>query len=252
MPHTLEPKAIVPLPMAAEMLSTTPQELLILIANQEYQLEHEGTATVPFEKLPTFLFFFADRYKTPVGIPVVGPVYGAFRKFIFILAAKGSAELPPPFCSPPQTVKFDDVFLQVRTVLRFRDLMATTPPPVADHHPGGREARKGGRPASQLYLGIEVLYLKKLAAGETALLQAQAGPAFMEELRRAVNGPEVCENVKVYIPKLERRGGRYRVHVADPPEIDGRPPKSNEKPNGYTAADVSKIMHKLRRKHPLE
>ena len=68
---------------------------------------------------------------------------------------------------------------------------AATPPPAADHQPGQREARKGGRPPSQLYLGIEALYLKKLAAGETALLQPQAGPAFMEELRRAVNGPEV-------------------------------------------------------------
>ena len=132
------------------------------------------------------------------------------------------------------------------------DAPPTTAPPAAGHQAGQKDARKGGRPPSQLYLGIEALYLKKLTAGETVLLQPQAGKAFLEELRRAVNGPEVCENVKIYIPKLERRGGRYRVYVADPPEIDGRTPKNNENPKGYTAADVSKIMHRLRKKYPLE
>ncbi len=133
------------------------------------------------------------------------------------------------------------------------DLPPTTAPPSADHQAADqRPTKKGGRPPSQLYLGIEVLYLKKLAAGEKTLLEPQAGRAFVEELREAVNGPKVCEEIEVYIRKLERRGGYYRIYVQDPPEIDGRPPKSNEKPKGYTTADVSKIMYRLRKKFPLE
>lgn len=141
------------------------------------------------------------------------------------------------------------------------DPQALAPPPVAappaatrapDHQVGQKDDRKGGRPPSQLHLGVEALYLKKLRDGQTALLQPQAGKAFMEELRQAVSGREVCENVVTHIRKLERRSGRYRVYVEDPPEIDGRPPRSNKKPDGYTAGDVSKIMNRLRKKYPLE
>ena len=121
--------------------------------------------------------------------------------------------------------------------------------PVAGHQSADPQiAKQGGRPPSQLYLGVEALYLEKLAAGQIALLQPQAGAAFMDELRRSV----VCEKIADHIRKLERKSGRYRVFVHDPPEIDGKPPKRNLKPGGYTATDVSKIMNRLRKKYPLE
>ena len=112
--------------------------------------------------------------------------------------------------------------------------------------------KQGGRPPSQLYLGVEAFYLEKLAAGQIDLLQPQAGAALMDELRRSVNSQEFSSKAAGHIRKLERKSGHYRVFVHDPPEIDGKSPKRNEKPAGYATSAVSKIVSRLRKKYPLE
>lgn len=128
--------------------------------------------------------------------------------------------------------------------------------PTKPNHPpkyGKKTTNQGGRPPSQLFFGIEAFYLKIREAGDTIILQPQALHAFLDELRRAINSEsEVYETVRVYIRKLEKRSGRWLVFVHDPPEIKGKPPRNNEKPRGYAAKAVSKIINKLREKYPLE
>ena len=147
--------------------------------------------------------------------------------------------------------------LDLRAELRLESLraarrarLATAPPVVT--RPATAAGKKTTKPKTQLTQGIEKFYLKIRDAGDTIILKPQALEKFLYELRKAVNGSGDCDEVRVHIRKLEKRGGRYRIYVEDPPEVDGKPPKSNEKPGGYSPGAVSKIMTRLRKEFPIE
>ena len=245
----------VPVDLALEALRpSSPKVILLRLYNAGHLLE---------ELEPNAIMKAAKDY-----FAAIGEATNQFDKRL------APVETMTPYLSNPSTWArlhtLREELLALRAALRLESLRAarrarlakespaeapptTTPAPAADHQATGPQAAKqGGRPRTQLRQGVEALFLAKLAAGHIDTLLPGNVEMFMLELRRAVNDPEVYDETKDHIRKLEKRSGRWLVFVHDPPEIDGRPPESNEKPNGYTAADVSKIMHKLREKHPLE
>ena len=262
-----EGNALLPLPTAAAILNVTAQELLVMLANQAHRID--GDHPVTGKKYPVTLYFHREDLGQPTGISISGRSDWEAKQFIFKLATDGAAELPPSFGHGPLRLEHRDVFLMVYIVRRLRFLMGTapttsgwarspreweetTPPPAMPKESPARRPGKGGRPKTQLRQGVEALYLEKLATGQTDILLPGAVEAFMEALKRSTTGPEVCEKVAGHIRELKKRSGRWLVFVHDPPEIDGKPPKANENPEGYTVEDVSKILSKLRRKHPPE
>ena len=244
----------VPVDLALEALRpSSPKALLLRLHNAGHLLE---------ELEPNAIMKAAKDY-----FAAIGEATNQFDKRL------APVETMTPYLSDPSTWArlhiLREELLALRAALRLESLRAarrarlakespaeappTTTPAAADHQATGPQAAKqGGRPRTQLRQGVEALYLEKLATGQTDILLPGAVDDFMKALKRSITGPEVCEKVAGHIRKLEKRSGRWLVFVHDPPEIDGRPPESNEKPNGYTAADISKIMHKLREKHPLE
>ena len=125
--------AMIPLPTAAELLATTPQTLLTVLANQAHRID--GDHPVFGKKHPVMVYFFADDCDPAYPVPVVGRPDGPNKRFLFALAANGAAQLPPPFDSPPRTVKRDEACLMAHIVRRLRDLMTAPTPEAQEARP---------------------------------------------------------------------------------------------------------------------
>ena len=344
--------AMIPLPTAAELLATTPQTLLTVLANQAHRID--GDHPVFGKKHPVMVYFFADDCDPAYPVPVVGRPDGPNKRFLFALAANGAAQLPPPFDSPPRTVKRDEACLMAYIVQRLRDLMAAPTPeapvpfdqaaatlggtdpqellarlhslgalmeevrqapdlvristrpllrPVAnpDHYldhpdlrtrlfvkaetvrsladeaaeeqeipatgslpaeapepparrPDRQPGKKGGRPKTQLRLGVEALYRAKLAAGQTDILLPGNVEMFMLELRRIIkNGEgELFDKIKEHIEEVSKPSGQWVVRVQAPPDTGGKVLRKNEKPEGYDKKAVSNYLSDLRKEYPVE
>lgn len=124
---------------------------------------------------------------------------------------------------------------------------------VQNNTPDRQPDKKGGRQQSQLYQGIEALYLDKLRAGQTDILQRGAVENFMTTLYRiSKNDDRKHDKILEHIREVKKRSGHWVVLVQDPPDTGGKFIKKNEKPEGYDKKAISKILSRLRRLYPIE
>ena len=295
--------ALLPAPLAAEILHITSQELLVMLANQAHRID--GDHPVAGKKYPVTIYFHREDLGNPAGIFISGRSDWRAKQFIFKLATDGAAELPLSFGHGPLRLEHRDVFLMVYIVRRLRFLMGTAPK-GGDDHPGltklqvavlrmaegqhyfrqrmkalseaaeeqeipapvsipaeapepperrhERQPRKqGGRPKTQLRLGVEALYLEKLAAGQTDILLPGNVEISMLELRRIVNEDgELSDKIKEHVRQVSKPSGQWAVHVQNPPDTGGKVLRKNEKPGGYDKKAVSNCLSDLRKEHPVE
>lgn len=261
--------ALLPVPLAAEKLNVTPQELLVMLANQAHRIDGDHPETG--KKYPVTLYFRREDLGQPTGIFISGRSDWRAKQFIFKLATDGAAELPLSFGHGPLRLEHRDVFLMVYIVRRLRFLMGTapttsgwvrspreweetTPPPAMPKESPTRRPGKGGRPKTQLRQGVEALYLAKLAAGQTDILLPGNVEMFMLELRRIIkNGEgELFDKIKEHIEEVSKPSGQWVVRVQAPPDTGGKVLRKNEKPEGYDKKAVSNYLSGLRKKYPVE
>ena len=117
--------ALLPVPLAAEKLNVTPQELLVMLANQAHRIDGDHPETG--KKYPVTLYFRREDLGQPTGISISGRSDWEAKQFIFKLATDGAAELPPSFGHGPLRLEHRDVFLMVYIVRRLRFLKETAP-----------------------------------------------------------------------------------------------------------------------------